>query len=101
LDREILPRLTSLAFYAAPYDDDDRQNQAQEEALFDALLRGSLLPALKTLHWGPALHAGLVHANAAAFAHLESFELSLTDHDEAEGVEQVLPNARVLNGPPE
>ena len=101
LDRERLPRLTSLAFYNAPYDGDDKQNPAQEEALFDALLSGGLLPALKTLHWGPALHAGQVHANAAAFSHLESFELYLTDRDEVEGVEQVLPNARVLTGPPE
>ncbi|MER2563677.1 MAG: hypothetical protein ABTQ32_23305, partial [Myxococcaceae bacterium] len=73
----------------------------QEREVFDALLEGGLLPALKVLHWGPGLHAGDVHANAQAFAHLDSFELFLTDADEAEGVEQVLPRARVLNGPPE
>lgn len=103
LDRERLPRLTTLAFHAEPNDFSLEQDPAvatQEREVFDALLEGGLLPALKVLHWGPGLHAGDVHANAQAFAHLDSFELLLTDGDEAEGVEQVLPRARVLNGPP-
>jgi hypothetical protein len=103
LDRSRLPSLTSLSFDWEPFEvwgqyealSSHGTIEGQDERLFDALLRGGLLPRLQVLRWGPTLHTAQVLANASAFAHLETLELRLTDNVEADAVKQVLPRARV------